>query len=123
MSADSPISHLDVEVKGVTPTADDIRRQLGYAARVVPKRKDQKQTPQRTEDVKLGNNGRYINAFDTFWANVRSISGLKIERKSAFRKRSRSAPINGRTAPVGSIHRGAKNADAAHLLATLGKER
>lgn len=86
--------------------ADVIRQQLGYAPRVVPKRKDQKQTPQRTADVRVGSNGRYINAFDTFWANVRSI-----EVK------------NPQTAPVGSIHRGAKGSDAAHLLATLGKDR
>lgn len=101
--------------------ADIIMQQLGYRTRVVPKRKDQKHQPQRTESVKHGSNGRVINAFDTFWANVRSVSGLKRIRRGR-KVRTKSAPINGKTAPVGAIHRGARGSDATHLLATLGKE-
>lgn len=87
------------------PTANEIRAQMGYASsRLVQKRKVQVR-PVRQEAVKVGSNGRYISAFDTFWANVRSIH-----------------IVNPKQAPVGPIHRGAKLADAAHLLATLGKE-
>lgn len=85
--------------------AEVIMQQLGYRTRVVPKRKDRDQKVQRHADVKVRGNERYINNFDTFWSSVRVV---RVK--------------NPKTAPVGSIHRGARNADAAHVLALLGKE-
>lgn len=62
-----------------------------------------------------------IEKFDTFWSSVRSIGGMRTVKQSSRRRRTKSVPINAKVAPTGSIYRGAKGADAVHILAELGK--
>lgn len=123
-SIDNPIAHVTAVPAEKLP-ADVIMAQLGYirpVVQVVPKRKDQRAKP-RSEAARshLGNDN-YINKFDSFWASVRRVDGMQTVRQNSRVKRTKTGPINGRTAPIGAMHKGAKQADAVHILTAVARQ-
>lgn len=53
--------------------ANDIRAQLGYRVRVVPKRGAERKTRDMRMEVRESSNGRMVTDFDSFMSSVRFI--------------------------------------------------